>query len=193
MTLIVVAMEEEIQSFNNSYKDIRILITGIGKVNAALKLSEYLSKHTVDKIFNIGFAGLHGEGDLLDAMILKQSEYHDVDATEFGYELGQVPRMQKTYKSEEKSFIQVQKCLNILEINGYTGDQFVTKKPLNEGVYDMEATALFQTASYYQVPIVSIKIVSDLIGKKAYKDFNLSNGAQKVNEIILKMIHGGCL
>jgi adenosylhomocysteine nucleosidase len=193
MTLIVVAMEEEIQLFNNDHPNIQVLITGIGKVNAALKLSEYLTKHHVDIILNIGFSGLHGEGHLLDGMLLKQSEYHDVDATEFGYEFGQVPKMQKTYLSDQVLLDQVRKCLNIPLLNGYTGDQFVTKIPIYQGLYDMEATALFQTASYYQVPIVSIKIVSDIIGKQAYKDFNVLDGAKKINDIIIQLIQGGCL
>lgn len=67
---------------------------GIGKVNAALTTTLLLAKHDIDLIVNTGSAGGIGAGlHVGDVVIASEMAYHDVDATVFGYSIGQVPQM----------------------------------------------------------------------------------------------------
>lgn len=49
MILVVAAMQEEIKLIKQHImKDIKILLTGVGKVNAAMVLADFLAKNEVD-------------------------------------------------------------------------------------------------------------------------------------------------
>jgi len=56
---------------------------------------------------------------------------------------------------------------------------------------DMEGAALFQVANKKQIPMVSIKIISDVIGMdnhyQEYKKFESSVGAIVLKDIFLKL------
>jgi adenosylhomocysteine nucleosidase len=66
----------------------------------------------------------------------------------------------------------------------YTGDQFITEKMPFEGVVDMEGAALYQVAYVYKKPMISIKIISDVIGKKSYQSFEMNQGSQRIAKIV---------
>lgn len=75
-------------------KDVILLRSGIGKVNAALSTGLLLQTYAPDCLINTGSAG--GANPALhvgDVVISTEVRHHDVDATVFGYEYGQVPQM----------------------------------------------------------------------------------------------------
>lgn len=189
MILIVSAMQEEvieIQKFKNNKFD--CLVTGIGKVNAALKLSEYLSKHKIDYIINLGFAGGNISYEVNDVVLVKDAIYHDFDLTLFGYKKGQVPGFPEHFKSDKNMVKAIKEKLDyIKEGSLFTGDYFMTSPIEKPSVFDMEATSLFQVAYYYHIPMVSIKLISDVIGMKdhfkSYKVFEQTTGAHVLAKI----------
>ena len=192
-TVFVFAMQDERASVTSRQEEVvyddnvYYLKTGIGKVNAASSLTKFLENHDIDQIINIGLAGSVSNHDVLDVVIIKQAYYHDVDATLFGYPKYQVPGMPLTYESDPQ-LLETCKKISFQSIDTlYTGDQFITQKMPFEGVVDMEGAALYQVAYLYHKPIISIKVVSDVIGKKSYQSFEMNQGSEKIADIIKQL------
>lgn len=193
MILVVAAMQEEISEIiKDQHPNIDVLLTGIGKVNAAMILSEYLAKNKVDKIVNIGFAGGNIAYDVNDIVVVNTASYHDFDLSLFGYKKGQVPGFPDIYHSDENMYqIANEKLDNVKSGHLYTGDYFMTTPVEIPAVFDMEGASLYQVAHYHHIPIISIKIISDVIGMddhyQSYKSFEQTKGAHMIYHIYQKI------
>jgi len=192
-TLFVFAMQDERSSLSSRHDEVisdgnvYYLKTGIGKVNAASSLTRILENHDIDQIINIGLAGSVSNHHVLDVVIMKQAYFHDVDATLFGYPKYQVPGMPLSYESDSK-LLEICKKASFQSMDTlYTGDQFITQKMPFEGVVDMEGAALYQVAYLYHKPIASIKVVSDVIGKKSYQSFDMNQGSELIAHIVKQL------
>lgn len=200
MTLIVAAMKEEVSEIlkvkSETYD---VLVTGVGKVNAAMKLTEYLSNHRVNRIINLGFAGGNMAYEVNDVVLINQSSYHDFDLTLFGYKKGQVPGYPEVFESNSNMLQMIKKNLDYAKEGYlYTGDYFMTTPVEQPAVFDMEGASFYQVAHYFNVPIMSIKIISDVIGMKDhfknYKAFEQTSGAHllaKVFKDVLEVSYEG--
>ena len=192
-TLFVFAMQDERASLTSRHDEVvsdgnvYYLKTGIGKVNAASSLTKFLENHDIDQIINIGLAGSVSNHDVMDIVIIKQAYFHDVDATLFGYPKYQVPGMPLSYESDSKLLEICKKASFQSTDTLYTGDQFITQKMPFEGIVDMEGAALYQVAYLYHKPIVSIKVVSDVIGKKSYQSFDMNQGSELIAHIVKQL------
>jgi len=196
MNLIVAAMQSEIKDVVEHIKpDTKVLVTGVGKVNAAMKLAEILKTEHIETIYNFGFAGASGAYEVGDVVLIDQTNYHDFNLTMFGYAEGQVPGYPAVFKSNLALVNQIKNLYPKVK-NGYllTGDTFMTDIRPGNYVYDMEGAALYQVAHNYRIPIVSIKVISDVIGMEnhieSYTSFEEKVGSQKINEVY-QMIFGG--
>lgn len=196
LTLFVIAMESEAKDLIFNFEKINdvpelykkdnhlVVITGIGKTNASFVLSYVLAKYNINLVVNLGFVGAYGDFNIGDKVAVKEAKYHDFDLSLFGYEHGQVPNMPTYYKTEEKLFKTHLNAYNSALL--LTGDYFQTK-PINDNfIADMEGASLFQVCHLLNVPIISIKVVSDVINREnhfdEYKDFE-SNGSKYIKEI----------
>ena len=71
-----------------------IVRSGVGKVNAAICAQILCDDFQVTHIINTGVAGsLKAEINIGDIVVSTDAGYHDVDATIFGYALGEVPQV----------------------------------------------------------------------------------------------------
>lgn len=196
MILVVVAMKEEASEILKIEKlKHDVIVTGVGKVNAAMKLAEYLSKNRVHKIINIGFAGGNKTYDVNDVVIIDYAKYHDFDLTMFGYEVGQVPGFPESFKPDQNMLRVALKILkNAKRGHLFTGDYFMTSEVVEPTVFDMEGTSLFQVAHYFNVPMISVKLISDVIGLdehiENYKAFEQSKGSHLLANICKDLIGG---
>ncbi|KSU83830.1 adenosylhomocysteine nucleosidase [Fictibacillus enclensis] len=186
--------------------DIVLLKSGIGKVNAAIGTTLMIEMFNPDCIINTGSAGgFHQDLNVGDVVISTEVRHHDVDATIFGYEYGQVPQMPAYYvpdpelvsvavKSAEKvSGIQVAKGL-IASGDSFMSDhdrvEFIRTKLAGLYAAEMEAAAIAQVAYQFNVPFVIIRSLSDIAGKDArisYDQF-LETASKHSAELILLMI-----
>lgn len=199
MMLIVAAMLDEVKAIIKDARqeeglyildepDTRLLLTGVGKVNAAAKLSSVLARSTVDVILNLGFAGATPPYESGDVVLVKQATYHDFDLSLFGYQKGQVPGCPDFYASDETwSLRALKKIPNLKTGTLYTGDVFMTTTRDEACLVDMEGTSLFQTAYLFKVPMMAIKVVSDIIGitdhLKHYQIFAAKDGAKALQKV----------
>jgi adenosylhomocysteine nucleosidase len=193
MILFVAAMQEEISEISKDLDpNVDVLLTGIGKVNAAMILQQYLSTHKVDKIINIGFAGGNNAYNVNDIVIIDEASYHDFDLSLFGYKKGQVPGYPESFHSDKNlEKYMISKLINAKKGHLFTGDYFMTKPVEYPAVFDMEGASLYHVAYQNHIPIISIKIISDVVGMEdhyqSYKTFEQTVGAHILFDIYKKI------
>ena len=74
-------------------KDVVVVRSGIGKVNAAICTQILACDYKIDRVINTGVAGgLYSELNVGDIVISSDAIYHDFDVTGFGYEEGLVEK-----------------------------------------------------------------------------------------------------
>ena len=95
-----------------SGKDVVIVRSGIGKINAAICTQILADRFKVSAIINTGIAGsLHNEINIGDIVLSVDALQHDVDAVAFGYEVGVIPRMDTSIFNADKKLIELaEKC-----------------------------------------------------------------------------------
>src|SRR5699024_10361399 len=105
-----------IQGVLNS-KQVILVKSGIGKVNAAMTATILMEKINPTAIINTGTAGgFSDQLEVADLVIVEESVHHDVDVTSFYYEYGQVPGKQERYQ-EDKTLVDTDyKVLQRLDI-----------------------------------------------------------------------------
>ncbi len=223
---IIGAMEEEVSLLRNQIenaqteiiahseytsgqigqKEVVLLKSGIGKVNAAMSTTILLQKYKPDVVINTGSAGGYNP-DLAvgDVVISTEVRHHDVDATIFGYEYGQVPQMPAAFNADS-SLIKVAetaaKTINgIQTVKGLiaTGDSFMNDPVRVEFVrnqftelqaVEMEAAAIAQVAWQFEIPFVIIRSLSDIAGKESHLSFDqfLETAAINSANLVLEII-----
>lgn len=195
MILVCIAMESELEEIKKyRFFSSKYILTGIGKVNASMHLAESIARNHISKIYNFGFAGATNNYKVGDVVLIEDAYYHDFDLSMFGYKVGQVPRYPEFFSSD-KELVNKVKALypNIKTGDLYTGDYFTTEHNEGNKVFDMEGTALYQVAYKENIPIVSIKVISDIVGSndtKEFLEFNHKMGAKKLEEVYLKLMEG---
>lgn len=191
-------------SINN--KEVVITQAGIGKVNAGVTTSLLIENYDVSSIINIGVAGGQNGVSHKDVVISTECVYHDVDVTNFGtYVYGQMPGMTPTFKADEKLLKKTKEILTDLNINYVTGmitsgDKFVyakeTIKEINnvyKNIYaiEMEACAIAQVSTMYEVPFIVYRSISDVLDdENQAEDFNtfVKDASIKASQVLEKLI-----
>lgn len=199
---IIGAMEEEVEILKSSIenretiqiahvifykgniedKQVVLAQSGIGKVNAAITATLLINEFKPNLIINTGSAGsVDSELNIGDIIISNKVYYHDVNATAFGYKLGQVPSMPEVYETDKELIDLAKSSIEQLDLNGIvgevaTGDSFIgsidQRKVIKSNfptasVVEMEAGAIAQTCYQYNVPIIVTRAVSDLADKES--------------------------
>ena len=191
-------------------KDTVVVRSGIGKVNAAICAQILVDKFGVDTLINTGIAGsLKAEIDIADIVISSDVLHHDMDATGFGYPLGQIPRMDVLSFEADKKLIELadKACRKVLpEIGTHigrvvSGDQFISDKAVKERIAsnfngcctEMEGAAIAQTAYLNKVPFVILRAISDKADDSATMDYPtfekkaIENSVKLIKELVLEL------
>ena len=154
-----------------------IVRSGVGKVNAALCAQLLVSVYGVTHVINTGAAGsLDASINIGDIVVSTDCVQHDVDATIFGYELGQVPGMPVSYESSEPmaehivaSAHHAATDIGVHRGRIASGDQFVGNSDAKERIIrdfqarccDMEGASIAQACALNGVPFVVVRSISD--------------------------------
>ncbi|WP_370294906.1 5'-methylthioadenosine/S-adenosylhomocysteine nucleosidase [Rossellomorea marisflavi] len=169
-------------------KEVVLLRSGIGKVNAAMSTAVLLQHFKPDCIINTGSAGGFDPAlNVGDVVISTEVRHHDVDVTAFGYEYGQVPQLPAAFTADEKlkeiAVQSVKKMGDVQVVSGLiaTGDSFMSDPARVEAIRDkfnslqaveMEAAAIAQVAHQFGTPFVIIRSLSDIAGKESDLSFD---------------------
>ena len=205
---IIGAMEEEVAILKEKMSEVTVLEkagmeffkgilggqqvvvvrSGIGKVNAGICTQILADVFQVNAVINTGIAGsLKAEINIGDIVLSTDTMQHDVDAREFGYEIGQVPRMDtRTFPADDRlreTALQVCRKVNpeiqVFQGRVASGDQFVADKETKEKIIantqayctEMEGAAIGQTAYLNKIPYLVIRAISDKADDSAHVDY----------------------
>ena len=169
-------------------KDVVVVRSGVGKVNAGICAQILALQFQVDVLINTGIAGsLDARIDIGDLVVSTDTVYHDVDAGTFGYQPGQVPQMDTfSFAADPKlieTAVEANKKANP-DIRTFTGriasgDQFIGSGEKKQWITDtfhalcveMEGAAIAQTAYLNKVSFVIIRAISDKADNSAVEDY----------------------
>ena len=223
---IIGAMEEEVTILRNKMADVKkeviagceynigtlegkeviLLKSGIGKVNAAMSTAILLEKYEPALIINTGSAGGYAPSlQVGDVVISTEVVHHDVDATIFGYKYGQVPQMPASFAADEKLIETAEAAaaslVGMSSGKGMiaTGDSFMNDPERVEFVrkqfpeliaVEMEAAAIAQVAYQFGVPFVVLRALSDIAGQESNISFDkfLETAAVNSSELVIQML-----
>lgn len=190
MTEVTVEKKASMEFYNGKLngKEVVIVRSGIGKVNAAICTQILADDFHVDGVINTGVAGsLRSEINIGDIVLSTDTMQHDMDAREFGYPKGQIPRMDTlTFPADEAlRTLAYQVCqevnpeIQVFQGRVVSGDQFVAKKEDKERIIadtdgyctEMEGAAIGQAAYLNQIPCLIIRAISDKADDSAHMDY----------------------
>ena len=169
-------------------KDVVVVRSGIGKVNAGICAQILVDRFRADMLINTGIAGsLDARIDIGDMVISTDALHHDMDATIFGDAIGQIPRMdtlafpadeelvRKAAKANEKANPDIRTFTGKVA----SGDQFISSREAKEKIVEnfhplcveMEGAGIAQAAYLNKVSYVIIRAISDKADNSATLDY----------------------
>ena len=177
--------------FNHGYlngKEVVVVRSGIGKVNAGICTQILVDDYGVDCVINTGIAGsLRNEINIGDIVISTDAVQHDMDVTPLGYTKGQIPGLEQlAFVADEKlckTAVEVCKKVNpdihVTEGRVVSGDQFISSKEVknrlieefNGSCAEMEGAAIAQGAYLNKIPYVVLRAISDKADDSATMDY----------------------
>ena len=203
---IICAMQSELELLSRQYdsnsEHIRCVLSGIGKVNAAMAASTLIDSFKPDCMLSIGVAGSFAEGIVEgDVVIASETAYHDVWCGEH-CSFGQVEGQPQRFACDSKLLSKATAALPEARVGlNITGDQFyisMEEDARQKNLYpdalsiDMEAAAVAQVCRAKDVPFLAVKIISDQHNDdrqaERYADF-WDNMADKSFTVIKKIIN----
>lgn len=217
---VIVAMSSELEGFLESLSitkeekiagktfyistqkeyEVVIVISGIGKVNASISATLLLSKFGVDLVINTGVAGGLEHFELNTIVIAKSLVQHDLDITAFGRPLGFIPSLDCVEIQSNNKLVEFleKEIKDSKTITLASGDQFICSKEdanriknqFNAKACDMESCAIAQVCSFFNVPFVAIRLISDSAGDDATSEYqsNLDKAAKEIALIVVNLM-----
>lgn len=189
-------------------KEVVIVRSGIGKVNAGICAQILVDKYQVNAIINTGIAGsLRNEINIGDIVLSVDAIQHDMEAVSFGYAPGVIPRMETSAFRADSKLIAVAKeacakaCpkIGVHEGRVLTGDQFISDKAVKNRLIEtfdgycceMEGAAIAQAAYLNGVPFLIIRAISDKADDSANMDYPTFEAMAIENSVKLmkEMLH----
>ena len=170
-----------------SGQDVVLVESGIGKVEAGITTEHLITDCGADVVINSGSAGGIGDGlHVGDVVISTATAYHDVDATAFDYQYGQLPGKEPSFAASKKWGDALAKAgeqtgLTVKQGLIVSGDQFIASQDAIKQILahfpdalssEMEGAAVGQVATDHQVPYVVVRAMSDTGDEEAGVSFD---------------------
>lgn len=224
---IIGAMEEEITNlkshmevfdvqtiagmsfFKGAVKGTELVLvrSGIGKVNAGICTQILASVFNVDTVINTGIAGsLNAAIDIGDIVVSTSLVQYDVDARNFGYKLGEIPRMniiefpadKELTDKTESVFAALDLGVKLYKGMIATGDKFISEDSLKAEIVnnfhaycvEMEGAAIAQAAMLNNMKCVVIRAISDKADNSANVDYRTfeAKAIENMSKISLALV-----
>ena len=211
--LFVIAMEKEAENIakrleltkanavlKNNLKvyrknDISLLITGIGKQQTAINLTQYLDinkENKPDVIINIGYVGSTNTKIGTWVNVNKIYNYEWNIPGEQRYSIDGFKDFNDNSDNSDSSIIKTFNCNNIKLLPCYSAECFVTNTDIKEDViFDMELHSIYLVCQMYNInELISLKKVSDNLSlKDYYSNIDMNEVMELVSSLnILKSI-----
>ena len=184
-----------------------LVISGIGKVNAAVCTQVLIDHFGVDYIINTGCAGaIHPELGIGDILISTDAVQHDMDVSALGDPIGTIPRLAESYFRADEMLVKLAQEAAAETAENYhvilgrvaSGDKFIGTKEGKEHIKkyvqgdcaEMEGAANAHACWLNRIPFVIIRAISDSADEQAnmsYEQFVLL-AAKRSSELVEKML-----
>lgn len=184
-----------------------LVISGIGKVNAAVCTQVLIDHFGVDYIINTGCAGaIHPELGIGDILISTDAVQHDMDVSALGDPIGTIPRLAESYFKADEMLVKLAQEAAAETAENYhvilgrvaSGDKFIGTKEGKEHIKryvqgdcaEMEGAAIAHACWLNRIPFVIIRAISDSADEQAnmsYEQFVLL-AAKRSSELVEKML-----
>lgn len=190
MNVMSTTTKARMEFFEGTLNGVEVVIvrSGIGKVNAGMCTQILVDLFGVTHIINTGVAGsLDAAIDIGDIVVSTDVLQHDVDATGFGYALGEIPQLgtlnfpaDETMTALAKSVCEkVNTEIKVFSGRIVSGDQFICDKAVKDRISsnfqglctEMEGAAIGQAAYLNGVPFVILRAISDKADNSAEMDY----------------------
>ena len=161
LPLLVVALEEEATHLHVS--ELPILVTGAGKVNAAIAVASILAEASPTRVVNLGTAGALHDG-MAGTHVIGTVLQHDLDDAAIFDLLGMHVAEPIALTSDSATVLA-------------TGDRFISSPEVRDQLaqeahlVDMEGYAVARAARTMGVPVMLVKEVSDQAGEQAARSW----------------------
>lgn len=190
MTEVSVVKKASMEFYEGKLEGKKVVVvrSGIGKVNAGICTQILVDLFHVDAVLNTGIAGsLENQVNIGDIVLSTDVVQHDVDAAGFGYERGQIPRMDTLSFSADCNLREkaaevckeVNPDIQVFCGRVASGDQFISDADVKEDIkknfsaycVEMEGAAIGQAAYLNQIPFLIIRAISDKADHSAVVDY----------------------
>lgn len=188
-------------------KEIVLVRCGIGKVNAAICTQVLITYFNVEGVINTGVAGaIYDELEIGDIVVSQDVIQHDVDATAFGYKIGEIPRLDEYIFKADTRLIEITEKVSENKIADHkvykgrilSGDVFIASPEAKERLWnlfkgycvEMEGAAIGHTCYLNNIPFVILRAISDKADGSAHVNFTefVHEAAKKSAEIVEKIV-----
>jgi adenosylhomocysteine nucleosidase len=188
-----------VRSLRLGGRDVLLVTTGIGLVNAAAAGAVVASGLTPEAFVSAGSAGGLGHRVRVgDVVVGVTYAYARADARAFGYVMGQVPGMPATFAADARLVDVARAAAGARTVHAggvVSGDTFVAGPVAQEVLddfpdalaTDMESTALAHTAHLFGVPFVSVRGISDLCGVAEFNE-HVDDAADRAADVVVGLL-----
>ena len=172
-------------------KDIALCICGVGKVNAALGTQLLVSKFDAEKILNFGVAGgLNKNTELCEVYQISAAVQFDFDLVQLnGTKIGTLNEYEENYLTLNlfKAKFPKRKLGTADRFNDSPDDYTLLTEELNADIRDMEGAAIVQAAFAAELPVYSVKAISDVAGSGSTTEQYLINRDKALENLQAKL------
>lgn len=161
-------------------KDVALCVCGVGKVNAALGTQILVSKFDAEKILNFGVAGgLNENVKLCHVYQIEAATQFDFDLSQLnGTKIGTLNEYSECYLHLNRfpvDAFETKRLATADRFNDSKDDYKLLTQELNADIRDMEGAAIAQAAFAAQLPVYSVKAISDVAGSGSTTEQYLNN------------------
>ena len=196
-----------ISKFDIDGNEIFLVRSGVGEIRAAMTFQLLVDRFDVDVVLNFGFVGsLDNRFDIGDIVLAKKIVHYQFDTSAIdNVSAGQYDGNDSIYFTADKALIEkVQNELSykLPEVIVASGDKFVASKEdkeylrtLGAQICEMECAGLVIASQRNNVPLLSMKVISDKADESADISFAevVRKGLTRYEQIfpsVLKAVSG---
>lgn len=160
-------------------KETAVCVCGVGKVNAALGAQLLVSKFDAEILLNFGVAGGLNDGTkLCEVYQIGEAVQFDFDLAQLnGTPIGTLNEYDEPYLAlrTTNAPFPVKKLGTADRFNDNKSDYALLTDALHADIRDMEGAAIVQAAYAAQLPVYSVKAISDVAGSGSTTEQFLQN------------------
>ncbi|MGF1573902.1 MAG: futalosine hydrolase [Sumerlaeia bacterium] len=184
------------------------VVTGIGGLNSAVSLVQFLEHQTPTGVLNIGLAGASNSASLeISRLVLAEEEWFAdlgvrTEDDDFGLEEIGFPLVKDQAKPwnrvgiDEANTTEFAKCLSVpkrpfITVNQCSGSLGVAQKRESKFpacVENMEGATLAAVCNRYGVPFVELRAISNLMGNRDKSAWDFKNSFQNLAHAVQALV-----